>query len=130
MWTDYIDNKESLDKTYGNNLLNPLRVLRVLLNEINATLTICADLPEFPQFAPQKWIQKEANTVQIELDFVLCENINIQSFSTYNVAELRVEKDELGELTFTLKSSDNLLISGTCNSIYLQRVIAYQNEMQ
>lgn len=99
-----------------------------MLDERNVLLHVRADLPKFPRNAQKKWIEQQANTVQIKLDFWLCESIIIKGFTSENIADLKIKKDDVGELIFSLNGMNEFMISGSCKSIYLQKISAYQDE--
>jgi tellurite resistance-related uncharacterized protein len=130
MWSQYLQNKEALEKTYGELSVNSLIVHRVKLNENGSTLTIEADLPEFPESPPQKWVEREANTAQIELDFIFCEEILIKNFTYENIIVLEVLQLKENFFEFHLHNDKGFLIKGKCVSIYLQKISAYQQNLE
>jgi Immunity protein 50 len=130
MWSQYLQNKEALEKTYGKLSVNPFVVRRVKLNDNLPALTIEADLPEFPESPPKKWIEWKANVVQIELDFTFCEEILIKNFKCENTAILEVCKLKENFFEFHLHNDKGFLIKGTCVSIYLQKISAYQQNFK
>lgn len=128
MWSKFLENKEPLEKTYGNLSLAPLIILRLSLDENSVLLRIEADLPEFPQNPPKKWFDKKANTVQVCLDFIECEKIKILEFSRNNNAILKIKMTKSDNLDFKIKGENNFLISGKCRWLYLQSISAYSNQ--
>lgn len=73
MWTSLIENPESKSAIYGSELpsLKDIYFNEInIINGVDLIFNLKFDLKKLPSKIPNKWIQKEVNTVQIHLQMV------------------------------------------------------------
>ncbi|MBD3231404.1 hypothetical protein GF322_01960 [Candidatus Dependentiae bacterium] len=80
MWYEILENNFFIKKLY--NKVPELK--NVNISEINITnegnkISIICSLPYYADYPPQKWIDSKHNTVFVEIDFFLIQEINIQA---------------------------------------------------
>jgi len=78
----FLVNPEVLRSLYERTpSLNDVRIRSINLNWRGPTVTLRADLPSFPDSAPQEWIDAGVDTVQCQFQFLAAEDISLAEWA-------------------------------------------------
>ncbi|MEU6255327.1 Imm50 family immunity protein [Streptomyces sp. NPDC047043] len=77
----FLVNPEVLRSLYEHSpSLNDIRIRSINLNWRGPTVTLRVDLPSFPDFAPQEWIDAGMDAVQCHFQFLAAENLSLSEW--------------------------------------------------
>lgn len=119
---ELIINSQVLRSLYGTTpgLGGVVRVRSINMNWRGPTLILRIDLPDFPDRAPQEWLDAGLDTVQCHLQFLAVENLSVREWdppiaapieATQQGEERRVRVKVVGDgIDLTFDCSDSVLV--------------------
>src|SRR5690625_1154907 len=100
MWHKHLDNNYFISQLYDEvpEIINT-EILKIQINREGQMLTVAFTMPKYADNPPKKWNLSDYNSIIVELDFSVIEELSL----TYNSIELLA-----GDLKFD--SNDNVLL--------------------
>ncbi len=95
-------------------------------NRDGPRVTLRFDLPEFPVRPPRKWMEQEANVVQVELMLIGIQRLKLQGWSHSPVVDLSVTKEQAFTRVSTAVGLVNIDIWS--ETAIISRISAYRTE--
>ncbi|MDP2269636.1 MAG: Imm50 family immunity protein [Archangium sp.] len=90
-WIDSVGSAEFLRKLFPKApSLHRVRILEVDLHQDGPRVLVRLDLNEFPEQAPDKWVQSNANKVQVRLMGVGVQDLEVRGWSANNIADIEI----------------------------------------
>lgn len=129
---DFILNPEVLQAIYGHTpkLEGDIRVRSLNLNWRGPTLIIRADLPQFPDPAPQDWMTSGFDTVQCHLRFLAVEKLTIRSWEPPVLGRLKATPQTAERRLHIAVEGDGITLSFNCSdSVAIGHVSAYRSNI-
>jgi hypothetical protein len=127
MWLQYLQPKEALEHIFRDQKFgDTIDLKRISFDELDTTIDF--DLCEWPENAPQKWLNQKFNTVQVTIVLGACSEVHLKDWALVNIGEFRVKKVKDSELySFKFISKSGAYFSCICDVLFFQKVSAYQN---
>ena len=88
-----------------------------------SAVTLRLDLPNFPEHPPKKWVEQEANTVQIKLMLIDIQSLSLSGWGTETAVEFSLERK--GELIQAAAMRKNERFEVLARGAFIQKISAY-----
>jgi hypothetical protein len=90
-WTEVLEGAEFLRKLFPEPpSLEGVRIFSIALNQDGPTVLLGFDLKEFPAQPPPKWVEAEANRVQLKLMAIGVRQLEIHGWTANNIAQVEI----------------------------------------
>jgi hypothetical protein len=127
-WMDLMGRADFLRKLYPvEPSLMKVRVFEVGLIETGPAVRVRFDLNEYPAAPPLKWIQAQANTVQVQLLCIGVRGLEVQGWTANNIADIDISRTETG-LALTA-SAEGFRMRGVFEFIWVDSVSSYLQQV-
>ncbi|ATB44114.1 hypothetical protein CYFUS_009595 [Cystobacter fuscus] len=128
-WMDLLGKAEFFRKLYPvEPSLRKVRVHEVELLQDGPTVFLRFDLNDFPSAPPSKWLNAGANTAHVKL---LCSGVlglEIQGWTTNNLADIDISRREEGGLILTA-SAEGFRFKGVFKFIWVDSISGYTQKV-
>jgi hypothetical protein len=104
--------------------LRSVRIHEIRFHQDGPVCLLRFDLNEFPQAPPPKWIQSEANQVQVTVGLLGVRTVRMEGWTTDNLADIAFSRAPEEGIAIAARA-DGLVLEGLFDSAYVESVTAY-----
>ncbi|MFY0575471.1 Imm50 family immunity protein [Cystobacter fuscus] len=129
-WIDSIGGAEFLRKLFSQPpSLHGVRVIDFGLQQDGPRVLISFDLNEYPDEPPAKWVQAQANRVQIRLMGIGVRELELRGWSANNIADIKVTA-AAPDAVALICHGDGFFLKAIFDHLAIDRVSAYRDETE
>jgi hypothetical protein len=107
-------------------MLEEVQITKLGISDSGNRITIAFKMPHYPDFSPKKWIERNYNSVIVELDFFAISALKINANTNYYTGNIEINKTEnqMTDITIT----GNIEVQFQAEAGMIQSVEGYCNE--
>ena len=125
-WYELARNPQAIKHLYDEvPPLEEMELINLIINRDGPKVICKMDFPRFADHRPERW-EKKSNTVHIELEFWMINELKIEGFTTTPMLDFTIE--QIGDKMKVRAEDDGCSMQFLCETIYIQRVSGYIKE--
>lgn len=124
MWHQSCDNPQAIRELYASGEgLDRVRMCAVILHGDGPHLELRVELPRFPDHPPRRWLEPEANRVQVTLQVWFVEDLRVEGWTPRSSGLFTL--DRAGDGLALAFESEAMRITARCASAWIAKFFPY-----
>lgn len=124
-WIEGVVDSKAIEAIFGDVVpcLAGVELLELVVDGRGPTLRLRFNLPDFPESPPKKWVQRQANTVQMTMSAFEVRGLSIQGAASEMIVSLELFREDEGMRVVV--NGDHIGIDCLAGWVYVDKISAY-----